>query len=63
MRLNRVMLSAVLAIACASIVAAAGGANMTHTVYAAESAWLGLTTDEPIKIQLYEVLFTLYLFH
>ena len=60
MRLNRVILSAVLAVAGATIVAAAEGTNMLHTVYAAKSAWLGLTTDEPMKIQIYEVIFRLY---
>ena len=37
------------------------GANMSHNVYRAESAWLGLTTDERINIQLYEVLFSLHI--
>ena len=43
------ILSAVLALA------ASEDANLTYTVYAAESAWLGLTTDERIKIPIYKV--------
>ena len=49
MRLTLVILSAVVALA------ASEDANLTYTVYAAESAWLGLTTDERIKIPIYKV--------
>ena len=54
MRLTLVVLSAILA---AAFPTAASGedANLTYTVYAAESAWLGLTTDERIRIPLYKV--------
>ena len=49
MKLTFVILSAVVA------VSASEDANLTYTVYAAESAWLGLTTDERIKIPIYKV--------
>ena len=59
MRLTGVILSAVLAASCPYLVAAED-ANLTYTVYAAESAWLGLTTDDRMKIQLYQVPFRFY---
>ena len=49
MRLTLVILSVVLTLA------ASEDTNLTYTVYAAESAWLGLTTDERIKIPIYKV--------
>ena len=52
MRLTLVILSAFVTLA------ASEDANLTYTVYAAESAWLGLTTDERIKIPIYKVQYT-----
>ena len=49
MKLTLMILSAVVALS------ASEDANLTYTVYAAESAWLGLTTDERIKIPIYKV--------
>ena len=55
MKFATVILSAVLAAAFPPA-AKSEDANLTYTVYAAESAWLGLTTDERIKIPLYKVI-------
>ena len=54
MKLTTVILSAFLTAAFPPA-ASEDAANLTYTVYAAESAWLGLTTDERIKIPIYKV--------
>ena len=54
MKVTAVILSAFLTAAFPPA-ASEDAANLTYTVYAAESAWLGLTTDERIKIPLYKV--------
>jgi len=55
MQLTTVILSAILLAALPAAASEDDAANLTYTVYAAESAWLGLTTDERIKIPLYKL--------
>ena len=54
MKFATVILSAILA--SSAVASDDSAANLTYTVYAAESAWLGLTTDERIKIPIYNVI-------